>query len=157
MTKRSLRSFLLQFTRLLSLLLDSVINFIFIYFFAVIALLSLIIWANWTYKQLTYLVIKECTVEHNPILPILIKMTSKKISRRRTQEEVELLIDLVKDDYTFLTWALTNAKTKSMVDNKWRDIASAINSLAKRTPCSTAKIKKMVWCKKPGETWCCAI
>ena len=29
-----------------------------------------------------------------------------------------------------------------MVDNKWRDIASAINSLAKGTPFSTEKIKK---------------
>ena len=44
--------------------------------------------------------------------------------------------------HTFLTRALRNAKTKSMVDNKWRDIASAIYNLAKRTPFSTKKIKK---------------
>ena len=66
-------------------------------------------------------------------------MMSKEIVRRWTQEEVELLIDLVKDNYTFLTGALTNAKTKSMVDNKWKHIASAINSLAERTQFLTKK------------------
>ena len=29
-------------------------------------------------------------------------MTSKKIGRRRTQEEMELLIDLVKDNYAYI-------------------------------------------------------
>ena len=67
-------------------------------------------------------------------------MASKEIGRRWTQEEVELLVDLVKDNYTFLNGALTNAKTKLMVDSKWRDIASAVNSLAKRTPFSTKKM-----------------
>ena len=51
------------------------------------------------------------------------------------------MIDLLKDNYTYLTGALTNAKTKSMVDNKWRDIAGAINSLAKRKLFSTEKMK----------------
>ena len=72
-------------------------------------------------------------------------MAFKEIGRRWTQEEVELLVDLVKDNYTFLTGALTNAKTKSMVDSKWRDIASVINSLAKGTPFSTEKIKKKLF------------
>ena len=84
----------------------------------------------------------HCTVEHHSIPPILIEKASKEIGQRWTQEKLELLVDLVKDNYTFLTGALTNAKTKSMVDNKWRDIASAINSLAKETPFSTEKIKK---------------
>ena len=69
-------------------------------------------------------------------------MTSKEIVRRWTPEEVELLIDLMRDNYTFLTGALTNAKTKSMVNNKWRDIASAINSLDKRTPFLIEKFQK---------------
>ena len=47
-------------------------------------------------------------------------MASKKLGRRWAEEEVEL--DLVKNNYT-LTGALTNAKTKSMVENKWKDIA----------------------------------
>ena len=74
-------------------------------------------------------------------------MASKEIGQRWTQEKLELLVDLVMDNYTFLTAALTNAKTKSMVDNKWRDIASAINILAKGTPFSTEKNQeKVVWC-----------
>ena len=50
--------------------------------------------------------------------PILIEMASKEIGQRWTQEKLELLVDLVKDNYAFLTGALTNAKTKSMVDNQ---------------------------------------
>ena len=69
-------------------------------------------------------------------------MACKEIGQRWIQEKLELLVDLVKDSYTFLTGALTNAKTKSMMDYKWRDIESASNSLAKETPFLTEKIKK---------------
>ena len=45
-------------------------------------------------------------------------MAAKDSLRRWNQEEVELLINLVKDNYDHLTGALSNSKTKTMVDGK---------------------------------------
>jgi len=44
------------------------------------------------------------------------------------------------DSYTFLTGALSNAKTKQMVDGKWNDIANTVNSLGKGALFSTEKV-----------------
>ena len=69
-------------------------------------------------------------------------MAAKDSFRRWNQEEVELLISLVKDSYAYLTGALSNSKTKPMVDGKWNDIAATINSLGYGPPFTTEKVKK---------------
>ena len=40
-----------------------------------------------------------------------------------------MLVELVGATYNFLTGALSNSKTKQMIDAKWRSIALTINSL----------------------------
>ena len=69
-------------------------------------------------------------------------MATKDSLRRWNQEEVELLINLVKDNYDHLTEALSNCKTKPMIDGKWNDIAATINSLGHGPPFTTEKVKK---------------
>jgi len=68
-------------------------------------------------------------------------MASTETGRRGKQEEVKLLVNLVKDRYTFLTGALFNVKTKQMVDGKWNNIANTANCLGKGAPFSTEKVK----------------
>ena len=69
-------------------------------------------------------------------------MAAKDSLRRWNQEEVELLISLVKDSYAYFTGALSNSKTKPMVDGKWNDIAATIYSLGHGPPFTTEKVKK---------------
>ena len=68
--------------------------------------------------------------------------TRKELSRRRDEEEVKMLVELVGANYNFLTGALSNAKMKPMVDAKWRSIALTINSLGHGAPFSLDKIKR---------------
>ena len=53
-----------------------------------------------------------------------------------------MLVELVGATYNFLTGALSNSKTKQMVDAKWRSIALTINSLGHGAPFSVDKVKK---------------
>jgi len=69
-------------------------------------------------------------------------MPSRDISRRCDQEEVNVLIDLINANHAFLTEALTNAKTKQMVDARWDDISRSINSLGCGSPFAREKVKK---------------
>ena len=63
-------------------------------------------------------------------------MATLKESRRWDQEEVHLLIYLVKEKYEFLRGVLFNAKTKPMVDARRSNIVCAINSLGCNSPFS---------------------
>ena len=51
------------------------------------------------------------------------------MSRRFTQEQVNLLVSLVSQNHDFLTSSLSASKTKGMVDQKWKWIADSINEL----------------------------
>ena len=51
------------------------------------------------------------------------------MSCRFTQEEVNLLVSLVSQNYDFLASSLSASKTKGMVDQKWKWIADSINEL----------------------------
>ena len=53
--------------------------------------------------------------------------------RHWTAAEIDLLFDLVAQDYNFLTGALTDSKIKTMVDNKWSDLTSKINAIGAST------------------------
>ena len=55
------------------------------------------------------------------------------MSRKFTQEEVNLLVSLVSQNYDFLTSSLSATKTKGMVDQKWKWIADSINKLNSAT------------------------
>ena len=68
--------------------------------------------------------------------------TRKEMSRRWSEEEVKMLVELVGATYNFLTGALSNSKTKQMVDAKWRSIALTINSLGHGAPFFVDKVKK---------------
>ena len=68
------------------------------------------------------------------------------MSRRFTQEEVNLLVSLVSQNYDFLTSSLSASKTKRMVDQKWKWIADSVNELNSVTDAdnlfSVEKIKR---------------
>ena len=49
--------------------------------------------------------------------------------RRWNKDEIDLLVELVAKNYEFLTGSINNSKTKAMVDKKWAEIASSINSI----------------------------
>ena len=61
---------------------------------------------------------------------------------RRWDQKVHLLINLVKENYELLTGALSNAKTKPMIDARWDDIVCAINSLGYGSAFSNEKSEK---------------
>ena len=58
------------------------------------------------------------------------------------QAELTLLVDLVTEDYHYLTDAFTMAKTKRHVDNKWIEIMQKINALGEGEPLTKDKVKK---------------
>ena len=49
------------------------------------------------------------------------------LRRRWESAEVEKLVDLIGDQYSFLFSSLNISKTKRMVDEKWMDITNLIN------------------------------
>ena len=57
---------------------------------------------------------------------------TRKEPRRRWDEEVVKMQE--EESYNFLTGALSNVKTKQIVDAKWRSIALTINSLGHGAP-----------------------
>ena len=65
-------------------------------------------------------------------------------SRRRWEDyEIEKLIDLVEANYEFLFSAFTPAKTKHMVDSKWKSITESINSIGfGHIPLNVTQIRK---------------
>ena len=62
-------------------------------------------------------------------ISVKLYLDKSKMSRRFTQEEVNLLVSLVSQNYDFLTSSLSASKTKGKVDQKWKRIADSINEL----------------------------
>ena len=68
------------------------------------------------------------------------KMTER---RRWTANEDSKLVELLKNDYKFLTESLSESKTKRMVDEKWAKITNNINSLGEgRSKLSDEQVQK---------------
>ena len=56
------------------------------------------------------------------------------MARRWNNEEVNALIEKVCKNYHFLTSALSSTKTKTMVEDKWKKIATDINAMDVNSP-----------------------
>ena len=65
------------------------------------------------------------------------------VRRLWTPTELQLLVELVGESYQYLTGALNNSKSKTQVDNRWKDITAKINALGEGTEqLSILKVKK---------------
>ena len=64
------------------------------------------------------------------------------MARRWVPEEVNVLVDLVEENYEFLTSALSATKTKRMVEERWQIVASGVNALNAGTPYPVEKVKR---------------
>ena len=71
--------------------------------------------------------------------------------RSWSQNEKDKLIELVQQNYDFLTSSLTPAKTKAMVDKKWREITDEINSIGDGSPLSVLQVKRK-WADEKSKT-----
>ena len=62
--------------------------------------------------------------------------------RRWSNDEVEILVELVGNNYEFLTGSLNVSKTKSMVDQKWEELTANINSINAGPAFEVEQVKK---------------
>lgn len=62
--------------------------------------------------------------------------------RRWTEEEIERLVSFVEINYGFLTSKINPRKSKKDVDDKWKEAAMSINSLAGGLPFTVIQVKK---------------
>ena len=62
--------------------------------------------------------------------------------RRWSEEDTNLLVDLVAKDYKFLTGPLNNSKTKSMEDKKWAESTNSINSIGAGPILEVVQVRK---------------
>ena len=56
--------------------------------------------------------------------------------------EVNVLVDLIEENYEFLTSALSATKTKRMVEERWQVVANGVNALNAETPYPVGKAKR---------------
>ena len=63
--------------------------------------------------------------------------------RAWSENETKLLVDFVLDNYIFLTASISQRKTKSDIDNKWKELTTKLNSLGvSSTPLQAKQVKK---------------
>ena len=56
-----------------------------------------------------------------------------------------MLVDFVLDNYAFLTTAVSQRKTKSDIDSKWKELTAKLNALGvASTPLLSKQVKKKV-------------
>ena len=73
------------------------------------------------------------------------KMNENSSRRRWSGSETNLLVDLVKKHYDFLTSACNPKKSRTMVENKWAEITEAVNALGGGTAKLTSEQIQKKW------------
>jgi len=53
-----------------------------------------------------------------------------------------MLVEMLANNYNFLTGSINNSKTKAVIDMKWAEIANSINSLGGGPPLETEQVRK---------------